>query len=134
MMPTSGRTRRNVDYCRASTLLGGSPATGGSTWSKDRPPSTVIQADAQQGRTRTYRYRLVDGRAIERQATGGSAWMTEHERPLSEMPRPVGDWRRDWDEQRSIATNQGPGLDAAAVAADDDGVLVRSADGSWTQS
>lgn len=105
---------------------------GGSTWSKDRPPSIVIEADVEQEACNaTACYRLVDGRGIERQATGGSAWMTEHERPLSETARPVDDWRRDWDEQRSIATTDGPGLDAAAVAAGHHGVLVRSADGSW---
>lgn len=125
-------------YTRERTFLQGTESTwwlsrdGGRSWSGAPPPTTVVEADlAQEACNTTACYRLVEGRIIERRAIGGRGWVTEHERPLSEVPRPVGDWRRDWDEQRSIAAGGDSELDTAAVAAGHGGVLVRSANASW---
>lgn len=105
---------------------------GGITWSEGRPRRDVAEADPEEqvcGAAACYR--LEDGWRIERQSDQGSAWEAEYERARQSAPPGADEFRRDWEEERSIAVTQGPGPDAAVVAAGREGVLVRSVDGAW---
>ena len=105
---------------------------GGSTWSERRPPPHIAGARLQQEACNaTACYRLVDGHVIERRSDGRSTWVREYARSVDETPPGPGQYRPDWEEERSIAAAGGADLDVAAVATGHAGALVRSDDGTW---
>lgn len=104
---------------------------GGTSWSAGTPGRHVsVAGPRQEACTAAACYRLVDGRRIERQASGAAGWQTEHLRPADQAPPPPGAYRSDWIEERSIAAVDGP-VDAAVVATGHDGALVRDDVGVW---